>query len=82
VGAVAGDGLPQWSATLVALATVNSFIELTELVFVPGFIPELALEEVPEAAAFDPMLLPPSCPVTCTSFPMSVRTAFKSPVSL
>jgi hypothetical protein len=82
VGAAAGDELPQWSATLVALAMVNSFIVLAELEFVPEFIPELALEEAPEAAGFEPMLLPPSCPVTCTSFPISVRTAFKSPVNL
>jgi hypothetical protein len=43
----------------------------------PEFVPELALAEDPEA-----MLPDPSCPVTCTSFPISVRTAFKSPVNL
>jgi hypothetical protein len=83
VGAAAGDELPQWSATLVALATVKAFIvPAAELEFVPGLVPELAVEEVPDVEVFEPMLLPPSCPVTCTSFPISVRTAFKSPVNL
>jgi len=68
---------------LVALATVNAFIApAAEFEFVPEFIPELALEEVPEAEAFEPMLLAPSWPVTCTSFPINVRTAFRSPVNL
>ena len=83
VGAAAGDEPPQWSATLVALATVNAFIvPEAELELVPEFIPELAVAEVPEVAAFEPTLLAPSCPVTCTSFPINVRTAFKSPVNL
>jgi hypothetical protein len=61
---------------------VNAFVvPAAEFEFVPEFVPELAVEEVPEAEAFEPML-PPSCPVTCTSLPISVRTAFKSPVNL
>jgi hypothetical protein len=90
------------SATLVALVTLNCFAPAAE------FIPDLALADPPEAAAFefwpeaedvalwsgvealearipelDPMVLAAcSCPVTCTSFPIKVRTAFKSPVSL
>ena len=83
MGAAAGDELPQWSETLVALATVNAFIPpAAEFEFVPEVIPELAVADVPEAAAFEPVLLAPSCPVTCTSFPISVRTAFRSPVNL
>jgi hypothetical protein len=55
--------------------------------FIPEFIPELEVPELAvadevDALAFEPMLLAPSCPVTCTSFPMRVRTAFRSPVSL
>jgi hypothetical protein len=69
---------------LVALVTLNS---LVALVVAPELIPEfpeLAVLEAPEvdALAFEPMLPEPSCPVTCTSFPIRVRTAFKFPVSL
>jgi hypothetical protein len=73
------DGVdPHWSATLVALVTLNSLVEL-----IPE-LPELAVDEAPEfeALAFESMLPDPSCPVTCTSFPIRVRTAFKFPVSL
>jgi hypothetical protein len=87
VGPGAGEGvaLPvaHWSATLVALVTLNSLVAPVEaLEFIPEF-PELAVAEVPEAdaLAFEPMP-EPSCPVTCTSFPIRVRTAFKLPVNL
>lgn len=89
------DPLVHWSATFVALVTLNCFA--------PADIPELALALPPEAealefcpaaeevalwsgvAAFEelmPELAPCSCPVTCTSFPIMVRTAFRSPVNL
>ena len=89
-----------WSATLVALVTLNSFIPEEEF-------PELAVAVPPEAdaVAFGPdaeavalwsgfeedevipelepaLLADCSCPVTCTSLPIMVRTAFKSPVNL
>ena len=79
LGAADDGEPPHWAATLVALVTVNSFIVLTDA---PEVVPELAVAEVPEALALEPMLPAPSCPVTCTSFPISVRIAFKSPVSL
>jgi hypothetical protein len=93
VGPGAGEGaalpLAHWSATLVALVTLNSFAAPADaLEFMPEFapeaVPELAAAEAPEPEAFalEPMLPDPSCPVTCTSFPISVRTAFKFPVSL
>ena len=79
------DGVdPHWSATLVALVTLNSLVVPVEaLELIPEF-PELAVVEVPEAEALalEPMLPEPSWPVTCTSFPIKVRTAFKFPVSL
>ena len=72
------DVLPHWSATLVAAVTVNSFaVPAVAVEFMPEFVPELAVAEDPEA-----MLPDPCCPITCTSFPISVRTAFKSPVNL
>jgi hypothetical protein len=73
-----------WSATLVALVTLNSFVAPVDAVeLIPEF-PELAVAEVPavDALALEPMLPEPSCPVTCTSFPIRVRTAFKLPVNL
>jgi hypothetical protein len=65
---------------LVALVTLNSLVAPE---VIPEF-PELAVAEAPEvdALAFEPMPPDPSCPVTCTSYPISVRTAFKFPVSL
>lgn len=79
------DGVdPHWSATLVALVTLNSLVVPVEaLELIPEF-PELAVAEVPEAEALalEPMLPEPSWPVSCTSFPINVRTAFKFPVSL
>jgi hypothetical protein len=88
--------LAHWSATLVALVTVNSLVAPFEPVVsldaVAPFeapelmpeLPELAVAEPPEvdALALEPMLPDPSCPVTCTSFPISVRTALRFPVSL
>jgi hypothetical protein len=72
------DVLPHWSATLVAAVTVNGFaFPAVALEFMLEFVPEVAVAEDPEA-----MLPDPSCPVTCTSFPINVRTAFKSPVNL
>jgi hypothetical protein len=44
-------------------------------------VPDAPGEE-DEVPAFEPMLPDPSCPVTCTSLPMRVRTAFRFPVSL
>lgn len=96
-----GDGvalpLVHWSATLVALVTLNCLAA-------PALVPEfavavppaaVALEFCPEAddvalwsgvEAFDeliPALAPvPSCPITCTSLPIKVRTAFRSPVNV
>jgi len=69
---------------LVALVTLNPFIAPADAFEVIPEFPELAVAEVPEPEAFalEPMLPDPSCPVTCTSFPIKVRTAFKSPVSL
>jgi hypothetical protein len=56
--------LPHWSATLVALVTLNSFVLPVEAVeFMPEF-PAAALAEVPEALALEPMLPDASCPVT------------------
>jgi len=84
LGFAAGAELPHWSATLVALVTLNSLVvPVDALELIPEF-PELAVAEAPavEALAFEPMLPEPSCPVTCTSLPMRVRTAFKFPVSL
>jgi hypothetical protein len=90
-------GLVHWSATLVALVTLNSLLALE---LVPAFavaVPPaaVALEFCPEAEdvalwsgveAFDELMpelaLAPSCPVTCTSLPIKVRTAFRSPVNL
>lgn len=68
---------------MVALDTLNSLVAPDALEFVPAF-PELAVADAPEvdALAFEPMLPDPSCPVTCISFPIRVRTAFKFPVSL
>jgi hypothetical protein len=69
---------------LVALVTLNSLVAPVAAVeLIPEF-PELAVAEVPEvdALALEPMLPEPSCPVTCTSFPIRVRTAFKLPVNL
>lgn len=85
--------LAHWSATLVALVTVNSLVAPFEPVVsldavapfeAPELMPELAVAEPPEvdALALEPMLPDPSCPVTCTSFPISVRTALRFPVSL
>ena len=79
------DGIdPHWSATLVALVTLNSLVAPVDaLELIPEF-PELAVAEAPEAEALAlEFILPePSCPVTCTSFPIRVRTAFRFPVSL
>jgi len=91
------DGLVHWSATLVALVTLNSRVAPAVAEAPPAF----AVAELPEAEAFvsglvaeavapgefKPMpvlaVAPPcSCPVTCTSFPIRVRTAPKSPVNL
>jgi len=76
--------LPHWSATLVALVTLNSLVAPVDAVELMPEFPELAVAEVPEddALALEPMLPAPSCPVTCTSFPIKVRTAFKFPVNL
>jgi hypothetical protein len=76
--------LAHWSATLVALVTLNSLVAPVDaLELIPEF-PELAVAEAPEVEvlAFEPMLPDASSPVTCTSFPIRVRTAFKFPVSL
>jgi hypothetical protein len=67
---------------LVALVTVNCFIAPPDASEFPEFIPELAVAAAPDAETLEPMLLTPSCPVTCTSLPIRVRTAFRSPVSL
>jgi hypothetical protein len=80
---------------LVALATLNVLLapEAELAVAVP---PEaVALEFSPEAEevalwsgveAFDELMpelaAVPSCPVTCTWLPITVRTAFRSPVNL
>lgn len=66
---------------------MNSFIVPADALefmpeFVPELVPELTVAEGPGALALEPMPPAPSCPVTCTSFPISVRMAFKSPVSL
>lgn len=60
---------------------VVAAVEALELM--PEF-PELAVAEEPdvEAFAFEPMLPEPPWPVTCTSLPIRVRTAFRFPVSL
>ena len=90
------EGLVHWSATLVALVTLNSRAPA-----VAEAPPAFAVAELPEAeafasgvvaeavvpGAFEPMPVlavapPSSCPVTCTSFPIRVRTAPKSPVNL
>jgi hypothetical protein len=73
-----------WSATLVALVTLNSLVAPLDAVELIPELPELAVAEVPavDALALEPMLPEPSCPVTCTSFPIRVRTAFKLPVNL
>lgn len=84
LGFAAGAELPHWSETLVALVTLNSLVvPVDALELIPEF-PELAVAEAPgvDVLAFEPMLPDPSCPVTCTSFPIKVRTAFKFPVSL
>lgn len=63
---------------------MNSFVAPVDaLELIPEF-PELAVAEVPEAEALalESILPEPSCPVTCTSFPIRVRTAFRFPVSL
>jgi hypothetical protein len=62
---------------------LNSFVAPADaLELIPEF-PELAVAEVPEDEALAFESVPePSCPVTCTSFPIKVRTAFKFPVSL
>jgi hypothetical protein len=69
---------------LAALVTLNSLVAPVEAPELIPELPELAVDEAPEveALAFEPMLPDPSCPVTCTSFPIRVRTAFKFPVSL
>ena len=84
LGFAAGAELPHWSATLVALVTLNSLVAPVEaLELIPEF-PELAVVEALEvdALASVPMLPDPACPVTCTSFPIRVRTAFRLPVNL
>lgn len=84
LGFAAGAELPHWSATLVALVTLNSLVVPVEALELIPELPELAVAEVAEveALAFEPMLPDPSCPATCTSFPIRVRTAFKLPVNL
>lgn len=94
-----GVALPlvHWSATLVALVTLNVLPELAAdpefAVAVPPAALALALEPLAEdvalwsgVAAFAeliPEFAPaPCCPVICTSLPINVRTAFRSPVSL
>jgi hypothetical protein len=69
---------------LVALVTLNSLVAPVEAPELIPELPELAVDEAPEveALAFESILPDPSCPVTCTSFPIRVRTAFKFPVSL
>jgi hypothetical protein len=69
---------------LVALVTLNSLVAPLDAVELIPELPELAVAEVPavDALALEPMLPEPSCPVTCTSFPIRVRTAFKLPVNL
>ncbi len=64
---------------MVALVTVNCLVAADALEFIPEFMPEVAVAEVavaevavpgvavsdvPEGEAPEPMLLPPSCPVT------------------
>lgn len=62
--------------------TLNSlFAPVDALEFMPE-VPALAVAEAPDVEAFEPMLPDPSCPVTWTSFPIRVRTAFKLPVNL
>jgi hypothetical protein len=66
---------------LVALVTLKFFALAEDAVeFTPEF-PAVAAAELPEALALEPMLAEPSCPVTCTSFPINVRTAFKFPLN-
>jgi hypothetical protein len=94
-----GVALPlvHWSATFVALVTLNVLPEAAgDPEFAVAAPPAaVALEFVPVAeevalwsgvAALAELIpeLPaaPSCPVTCTSLPISVRTAFRSPVNL
>jgi hypothetical protein len=69
---------------LVALVTLNSLVAPLDAVELIPELPELAVAEVPavDALVLEPMLPEPSCPVTCTSFPIRVRTAFKLPVNL
>jgi len=68
------------------LAALEFVPPLPALEFIPEFSEPVLAEEPdvePVAAfAFEPMLPDPSWPVTCTSFPISVRTAFKLPVNL
>lgn len=79
---LADGASPHWSATLVALVTLNSLVAPVDaLELIPEF-PVVAVAEAPEVDAFEPMLPEASVPVTCTSFPIRVRTAFKFPVSL
>jgi hypothetical protein len=75
---------PHWSATFVALVTLNSLVAPVDA---PELIPEFPEPAVVDAAevealVFEPVLPDPSWPVTCISFPIRVRTAFKFPVSL
>lgn len=89
--------LVHWSATLVALVTLNVLPESAAdpefAVAVPPAAVALELEPLAEDVALwsgvlafaelIPELAPaPCCPVTCTSLPISVRTAFRSPVNL
>jgi hypothetical protein len=75
-----GDAL-QWSATLLALVTVNCLTVLP--------LAEAVEEAWPAALEFSlplpelmPDAVPPSWPVTWTSLPTIVRTLSKFPVSL
>lgn len=95
-GDCVGDAL-HWSATLLALVTLNSRVAEAVPLFAPApeFIPELLpaeavpvdVEALAEAPPGSVVLAPalvavPSCPVTWTSFPISVRTASRFPLSL
>jgi hypothetical protein len=82
---------------LVALVTLNSWFAegVADPEFIPELLPAdsvpgaealaVALAELPVLGlAFGPVAvaLSPGCPVTCTSFPIMVRTASRLPVNL
>ena len=77
------------SAIFVALVTVNCSVALAVAdpvlaVADPGVAEADGLVDVPEFTppVVEAELVPASCPVTWTSFPISVRTLSRLPVSL